>query len=76
MKEQIKKRERELDQRVAVNLRRRRLQLGLRQSDVADILPITLPQYRKMESGSNRIPPGRLYILSKFLDVEIDFFFN
>lgn len=60
---------------VGQQLRRRRLLLGLSQSEVADSLQVTFQQVQKYERGTSRINASRLYELAMALKVPVDYFF-
>jgi transcriptional regulator with XRE-family HTH domain len=64
-----------VDLEVARRLRRRRLELGLTQQDVAERLGVTYQQAHKYETGINRISAGRLYQVAQALGVEVGHFF-
>ena len=54
----------------------RRLELGLSQTDVADVLGVTFQQVQKYENGASRIGAGRLLQMAGVLKVEPSFFFD
>jgi transcriptional regulator with XRE-family HTH domain len=64
------------DREVAAKVRERRLQLGLKQRDVAEQLGISYQQAHKYETGVLRISVGRLFQIAKVLDVEVSYFFR
>ncbi|HOO81990.1 MAG TPA: helix-turn-helix transcriptional regulator [Alphaproteobacteria bacterium] len=66
----------EVDVHVGQRLRVRRALLGLSQEKLADALGLTFQQIQKYERGTNRVSAGRLYALSKILDVPISYFFE
>jgi transcriptional regulator with XRE-family HTH domain len=66
----------DIDRHVGARLRQRRIALGLNQQQMADLIGVTCQQAYKYEKGINRISAGRLYIIAKVLDVEIEFFFR
>ena len=43
------------------------------QSDIAEVLKITRPQYNLYELGDRKIPIDKLQILAEFYDVSIDY---
>jgi transcriptional regulator with XRE-family HTH domain len=61
---------------VGQQLRRRRLLLGLSQSEVAASLQVTFQQVQKYERGTSRINASRLYELALALKVPVDYFFD
>jgi transcriptional regulator with XRE-family HTH domain len=65
-----------IDIHVAARLRERRMVLGISQPKLAAALGLTFQQVYKYEQAINRISAGRLYELSKVLDVPITFFFE
>ena len=65
-----------VDREVAAKIRERRLQLGLRQRDVAEQLGISYQQAHTYETGVIRISVGRLFQIAKVLDVEVSYFFR
>lgn len=66
----------EVDAHVGARLRIRRNLLGISQEVLADKLGITFQQLQKYEKGVNRVGAGRLYRLSKLLNVPISYFFD
>ena len=65
-----------VDLLVANRVKRRRKHIGLSQKTLGDGLGISFQQVQKYECGSNRITAGRLYHISKILEVPIDYFFE
>ncbi len=53
-----------------------RLAKGLSRQQLAEMLDITHQQLQKYEKGVNRISIGRLILVAKALDTEIDYFFQ
>ena len=66
----------EVDLVVGQRVRQRRQLLGLSQTKLADALNVTFQQVQKYERGSNRVGAGRLYQLSRVLDVPVNYFFD
>ena len=64
-----------VDLEVARRLRRRRLELGLTQQEMAELIGVTYQQAHKYETGINRISAGRLYQIAQALGVEVGHFF-
>jgi transcriptional regulator with XRE-family HTH domain len=56
---------------VGGNVRAARTRLGLTQQAIAQQLDISYQQQQKYETGANRISAGRLYEISKILDISI-----
>ena len=65
-----------IDAHVGSRIRTRRTLLGLNQTQLGETLGISFQQLQKYERGSNRISAGRLYHLSKFLDVPVSYFYE
>lgn len=65
-----------IDVHVGQRVRQRRTLLGYSQERLADALNLTFQQVQKYERGSNRVGAGRLYELSKALDVPVTYFFE
>lgn len=54
------------------NLRTIRLERGLNQMDVAEVLDTTQQQYSKYENGQNEIPVHHVITLCKFYNISAD----
>ena len=65
-----------IDVHVGSRVRLRRTLLGMSQEKLGEALGLTFQQVQKYERGANRIGSGRLYHLSKVLDVPVSFFFD
>jgi len=65
-----------VDRRVGQTVRSRRLEIGMSQERLAEILGITFQQIQKYEKGVNRVAAGRLFDLSCALDLPIASFFE
>ena len=65
-----------IDAHIGRRVRARRVGLGLTQNDLARILDLSYQQMQKYENGHNRISVGRLWQLSKILQVETGYFFE
>lgn len=65
-----------LDAYIGARLRLRRLLLDMSQETLAAKLSITFQQVQKYEKGVNRISAGRLFELSKALDVPVQYFYD
>ncbi len=64
-----------IDAHVGRRVKQRRVALGMSEEDLARVLNTTGQQVMKYEAGDNRISCGRLYELSRALDVPILWFF-
>ena len=65
-----------VDVHVGARVRLRRTLLGMTQTRLGNALGLTFQQVQKYEKGVNRIGAGRLYDLSRVLDVSIEHFFE
>jgi transcriptional regulator with XRE-family HTH domain len=65
-----------VDIHVGLRLRERRIELGMSQQKLAAALGIAYQQVSKYEQAKDRISAGRLYDLSRVLDVPVTFFFE
>lgn len=65
-----------MDQHIGKRLRARRLEIGMAQEELAELLGITFQQIQKYERGVNRIAASRLYEIAEAIDVEITYFFE
>jgi transcriptional regulator with XRE-family HTH domain len=66
----------DIDRHVGIRIRERRVMLGLSQQQMADMIGVTYQQAHKYERGINRISAGRLYEISRVLNVPITFFYE
>ena len=66
----------EIDQRLGQRVRARRLQIGMSQEGLADLLGVTFQQVQKYEKGVNRIAASRLFDFAAALDVSVARFFE
>ena len=65
-----------VDRHIGVRTRERRLEIGMSQEALADLLGVTFQQVQKYEKGVNRVAASRLYELAKALDVSVGYFFE
>lgn len=65
-----------IDRLVSNRLKLRRITCGVTQKTLAIVAGVTIQQIQKYESAVNRVPTGKLYNLSKFLQVPINYFFD
>jgi transcriptional regulator with XRE-family HTH domain len=64
-----------LEQYIGDRIRRRRIEIGLTQEELAAALGCSYQQIQKYESGANRVSAGNLLRLARRLDVPLDYFF-
>ena len=69
-------RSQDVDKHVGARVRERRIMLGLTQQLLADLIGVTYQQAHKYERGINRISAGRLYEITRVLNVPITYFFE
>jgi transcriptional regulator with XRE-family HTH domain len=65
-----------VDVYVGARLRRRRMILGMSQSEMGKLLGVTFQQIQKYENGSNRIGAHRLRLIARVLEVSPSYFFE
>lgn len=65
-----------VDKNVGQRLRKRRIELGMSQQALGEILGLSFQQVQKYESGANRIAASRLYNICRTLEVEVGYFFE
>jgi len=68
--------DKKIDISVGRQLRKRRLELCLSQTEIANGIDVTFQQVQKYERGFNRISASRLYDLAELLNVKIEYFFD
>jgi transcriptional regulator with XRE-family HTH domain len=66
----------DIDVHVGQRMRVRRSLLGFSQEKLAEAIGITFQQIQKYERGTNRVSAGRLFELSKVLNVPVSYFFD
>ena len=71
-----KKQTNPIDIQVGNRVRIRRMLIGMSQERLGDLLGLTFQQVQKYENGVNRIGAGRLYEVSRILNVPVDFFYE
>jgi len=64
------------DRHIGLQIRERRIMLGLSQQQMAGLIGVTYQQAHKYERGINRVSAGRLYELSNVLTVPVSYFFE
>jgi transcriptional regulator with XRE-family HTH domain len=65
-----------IDQMVGKLIKRRRLQLGYSQQQLAEAVGVTFQQVQKYERGTNRVSAGKLYSIAQMLKTNVSFFFS
>ncbi|ARQ02423.1 helix-turn-helix domain-containing protein [Pseudorhodoplanes sinuspersici] len=65
-----------VDQKVGLNVRTRRMQLGMSQEALGEHLGVTLQQVQKYEKGTNRIGSSRMARIAAALKAPIGFFYE
>ncbi len=65
-----------VDRHLGEKLRERRLEVGMTQETLADLLGITFQQIQKYEKGINRISASRLFEMTRILSVSVTYFFE
>lgn len=65
-----------VDKQLGERVRQRRLELGISQEKLADVLGVTFQQVQKYEKGVNRIAASRLLAISKALDTRVSWLMN
>jgi transcriptional regulator with XRE-family HTH domain len=65
-----------IDQHVGGQLRLRRAQSGMTQTELGAKVGLSFQAVQKYETGENRISASRLYQLARILDVSLSYFFD
>ena len=65
-----------IDQHVAERLKYRRIVLGLTRQEVGEAVNVSVQQIHKYETATNRVSSSKLFHLSTFLKVPINYFFE
>lgn len=65
-----------IDRRIGQRVRSRRLEIGMSQERLAELLGVTFQQVQKYEKGVNRIAASRLHDISNALDMPVSRFFE
>ncbi|MEZ5996454.1 MAG: helix-turn-helix transcriptional regulator [Hyphomonadaceae bacterium] len=60
---------------IGQRIRARRLDIGMGQERLAELLGVTFQQVQKYEKGRNRVAASRLFDIAAALDVEVAYFF-
>ena len=64
------------DTEIAKRVRALRLERGLSQTELGEVLGVTFQQVQKYERGTNRISASRLYRIADVLEVPVGFFYD
>ena len=64
-----------IDRRVASRIRERRLQVGMTQQQLAELIGVAFQQAHKYERGISRVTAGRLYYIAEALQTPVSYFF-
>jgi transcriptional regulator with XRE-family HTH domain len=65
-----------IDLHVGALVRKRRKDLGISQSDLANSVDLTFQQIQKYERGTNRISASKLHSIAEYLNVPVAYFFE
>ena len=65
-----------VDVHVGGRVRERRVSLGISQAKLGEYLRLTFQQIQKYEKGKNRISASKLWALSHFFEVPVEWFFE
>jgi transcriptional regulator with XRE-family HTH domain len=65
-----------VDRKVGQKVRTRRLEIGMSQERLAELLGVTFQQVQKYEKGVNRIAVSRLWDISVALEMPVSRFFE
>lgn len=65
-----------IDRKIGQRVRSRRLEIGMSQERLAELLGVTFQQVQKYEKGVNRIAASRLHDIANALDMPASRFFD
>lgn len=65
-----------IDRLIGQRMRMRRIELGMSQEALAEVLGVTFQQVQKYEKGVNRVAASRLFQLAAALDVTVSYFYE
>ena len=65
-----------VDKKIGARVRVRRVEIGVSQQRLAELIGVTFQQVQKYESGANRIAAGRLLDIADALETPITTFFE
>jgi transcriptional regulator with XRE-family HTH domain len=63
------------DPRIGMRIRTLRLERGLSQAELGNLLGVSFQQIQKYEKGVNRVSAGRIHRVAEVLDVPVTFFY-
>ena len=66
----------DIDLKIGRNIKLKRIKAGKSLQDLADVLNVSFQQIQKYERGQNKISSGNLFLLSEFLETNINYFFE
>ena len=66
----------DLDIAIGLRIKRKRMELELKQEDVAKNMGYTAQQIQKYETGANRLSASNLFKMSKFFKTNVMWFFD
>ncbi len=72
----VKRGTNEIDKHIGQKIREARSKKGFTQEKLGEHLELTFQQIQKYEKGANRVSASRLYLISKFLNQPLTYFFN
>jgi transcriptional regulator with XRE-family HTH domain len=64
-------REASIEREIGERLRRRRVELGLTQDQLGQVIGVSYQQIQKFERGANRISAARLLLLAERLEIDV-----
>lgn len=64
------------DRRIGARVRARRLEIGMSQERLAELLGVTFQQVQKYEKGVNRIAASRLFDIAAALNLPVGAFYE
>ena len=65
-----------VDRKIGQRVRSRRLEIGMSQERLAELLGVTFQQVQKYEKGVNRIGASRLFDMAHVLGVPVQYFYD
>jgi transcriptional regulator with XRE-family HTH domain len=65
-----------IDKKIGQRVRTRRLEIGMSQERLAELLGVTFQQVQKYEKGTNRVSASRLFHVAQVLGVPVQYFYE